>query len=560
MTLVVKTDRGARRATSQSAAPRTAAMTALERKVADAFQEAARAFARAWSADKIRESLRSTAAGFVASGAAGVIGSAPWNILEGTLSKLGDVFQQALVGGGRSLPTTGEFAYRFNYTDPRTLAYAEAQAARLVTAVTESTREAIASVIQESVLTQRTVDQTARALQDVVGVTERGAVQLSNAYERAFTSAIQEGATEAAARTLAEGVRDNLRERLVESRARTIARTEIMRAENAGRFLGWAQSVEAGDVDENSRKEWIAGDCPICEELDGEVVMWDEPFSIGTDMPPAHPNCVCTAVMLPPETPLSTEEGDTPDVEENPDLVSYDEQVGDVTENTPDTSDTPDAESKSWADMTDEEFDRAVVDDFDGTLQPFRDAGLTTTDPKIRKYPAGTAYEVQFIDADGKNVGRMERLIMPQTGEVSHEWFALDQAWQGQGLATAQAALAEDMYRARGMTNITVHANIDVGGYTWARMGYDWDTDYMLGFGGFESANEYAGDLLRRINILAAKAPGLTDELAMIDTLRQQLAQGILPPPIAFARVGAGGSEIGRQAMLGSEWYGRKAL
>jgi hypothetical protein len=33
------------------------------------------------------------------------------------------------------------------------------------------------------------------------------------------------------------------------------------------------------------------------------MVPWNEPFDNGVMMPPLHPNCVCTAVMVIPEQP-----------------------------------------------------------------------------------------------------------------------------------------------------------------------------------------------------------------------------------------------------------------
>jgi len=293
-------------------------MTALEREVADAFHEAARAFRDSWNATTIRDILRT---GSVAQ----MLDSAPYQTISRRLTGLTQPFQSALTLAGRQSVNAGNFTYRFDATDPRTIAYAEAQAARLVTAVTDSTREAIRQTVTDSFIYQRTVDDTARALRDTVGVTSRGAAQLANSYERTFLDAIKGGASEVEARALAQSTRDGLSGRLTESRARTIARTEVLRAENAGRYLGWAQGIEAEEIDPESKKEWIAGDCPICEELDGEVVPWDEPFSIDVDMPPAHPNCVCTAVLMPSDTPTSRS-----DAEADPETAAIEDEIGDI--------------------------------------------------------------------------------------------------------------------------------------------------------------------------------------------------------------------------------------
>lgn len=79
-------------------------------------------------------------------------------------------------------------------------------------------------------------------------------------------------------------------------RLNTIARTEVLRASNAGRLEAYKKSgVVAG-------KEWLTAEddrtCPICSSLDGERRKLDEPFSIGVLAPPAHPNCRCTITPL----------------------------------------------------------------------------------------------------------------------------------------------------------------------------------------------------------------------------------------------------------------------
>ena len=85
-----------------------------------------------------------------------------------------------------------------------------------------------------------------------------------------------------------------------------IARTEIQIAQNEGRQEGWNQAAEQGYVDAESQKMWIIAQdertCPICIELDGEIVSWDGVFSSGDETPGrVHPNCRCTMVIIPPE-------------------------------------------------------------------------------------------------------------------------------------------------------------------------------------------------------------------------------------------------------------------
>jgi hypothetical protein len=89
--------------------------------------------------------------------------------------------------------------------------------------------------------------------------------------------------------------------------------------------------------------------------------------------------------------------------------------------------------------------------------------------------PAGrTMVTLRVLDADGNQVGQACRTIHPAgQSRVNHNYLVLDQGQRGQGFATRFNDHAEEAYRANGIRMITLHANIDVGGYAWARAGYD---------------------------------------------------------------------------------------
>ena len=76
-----------------------------------------------------------------------------------------------------------------------------------------------------------------------------------------------------------------------------------MTAANEGRFIAWQQAGDNGLVDlSTAYKEWIAeaDSCPDCADVDGLFAPVDEPFpDVDEMMPPAHPSCRCTAVLVP---------------------------------------------------------------------------------------------------------------------------------------------------------------------------------------------------------------------------------------------------------------------
>ena len=110
---------------------------------------------------------------------------------------------------------------------------------------------------------------------------------------------------------------DRYGSKLRRSRARTIARTEIMRASNQGRLQGMVQAADAGLVNPiSARKQWVTSRfdvCEICVPLNGRTIKIKESFGAPGLAPPAHPNCRCTIRMLPdPSTyglPTSTGTG-----------------------------------------------------------------------------------------------------------------------------------------------------------------------------------------------------------------------------------------------------------
>ena len=77
-------------------------------------------------------------------------------------------------------------------------------------------------------------------------------------------------------------------------RSQMIARTETIAASNYAAEEGYSQS---GVVE---GKEWLTapGCCEACEDVNGEIVGLNEPFSSGDMFPPLHPNCLCCVLPV----------------------------------------------------------------------------------------------------------------------------------------------------------------------------------------------------------------------------------------------------------------------
>jgi hypothetical protein len=108
---------------------------------------------------------------------------------------------------------------------------------------------------------------------------------------------------------------DQYRRRLHDYQARTIARTELLWASNAGAHEGHRQAVETGAYPAGVEREWVTAAegvpyrkgtsrvCVICRPMSGvRVDGLETPFVTPAGavlFPPAHPACRCRTILIP---------------------------------------------------------------------------------------------------------------------------------------------------------------------------------------------------------------------------------------------------------------------
>lgn len=248
----------------------------------------------------------------VAEGVERVLNDISMRNFVGDLQPMVDALRQEVIRAGVNhlpqLPNGVGLRMRFDYLDPRAVAWANERAGELVRNLVDEQRNMLRNVISEGISDQITVDEMARNVREVVGLPEMWSETVPKAREREFAKWIGAGRSVTEAARLADRFADGYKQRLVNARAKTIARTEIMTAQNQGRWLSWAQGVEQGFIPKNAQKEWIAAPgfgpapktCDRCEPLNGLTAKWDEEFpGANVLIPPLHPNCRCTAVIVP---------------------------------------------------------------------------------------------------------------------------------------------------------------------------------------------------------------------------------------------------------------------
>jgi len=234
-----------------------------------------------------------------------------WDKMTGALEGLPETLAAEVVAsaGATNLGPGLNLTGAFEMTDPRAIAWAQRRAGQLIVEITDQQRGLVRNMITEALRDGITVDATAARIKQVVGLHDRYAQAVMNSRQRTYESLIKAGLSPAVAASRADALADSYRQRLLQSRATTIARTEILAASNQGRYLAWQEGVNEGLIDPDSVKEWRTAPgmsrygppCVHCLPYNGIRAKWDQPFSNGAMMPPLHPNCRCTAVILPPD-------------------------------------------------------------------------------------------------------------------------------------------------------------------------------------------------------------------------------------------------------------------
>ena len=194
---------------------------------------------------------------------------------------------------------------RFDLTNPRAVEFAQTRTATLVTNVLEDTKAVIREIIGRGFTEGRTTRQMAKEIRQVVGLTPRYATAVENLRAKLEAKGLDADTIDAKA--------EKYSAKLLRLRSQTIARTETIRASNAGQQELWQQAGDDGLIDvETARQDWIVTPddrlCPVCEAipgmnengvpLGGEFQTPDGPMT----EPPAHPNCRCALALIPGTT------------------------------------------------------------------------------------------------------------------------------------------------------------------------------------------------------------------------------------------------------------------
>ena len=178
---------------------------------------------------------------------------------------------------------------------------------------------------------------------------------------------------------------------------------------------------------------------------------------------------------------------------------------------------------------------------------------------------------------------------------VEHNVTRLAENAQGRGFASEWNRFLEEWYRYSGVDRIEIHASLKVGGFAWARAGYDWapNTEHRANavFDRLRTEMRGVKDEIALVERWRAgdevdiqqlqRRYGVDDPDALVAELRRQydsaqevldraaqhpFGQGDYPTPFEVAHAGWDGHHgrdatwIGKRALLGSDWKGVKPI
>jgi hypothetical protein len=225
--------------------------------------------------------------------------------IDSKLQGVTDELQAGFAAAGKKsiehLPKKLQSEARFDLLNGRSVAFLRDYKFNLIRSISRDTREGIRSTIIHAFEEGGHPRAQARDIMKYVGLTGRQ----EGAVERYYKMLVKEGRTP----EQIERMTERFSQRQLKYRAETIARTETIRAANAGQTQLWLQLADDGLMERRSaRKIWIVTPddrlCPICEDIaasNEDGVPIDGGFLSEDGLiedPPAHPNCRCATGLV----------------------------------------------------------------------------------------------------------------------------------------------------------------------------------------------------------------------------------------------------------------------
>jgi GNAT superfamily N-acetyltransferase len=365
--------------------------------------------------------------------------------------------------------------------------------------------------------------------------------QHAQAVERYRANLLRQDRTPRSANELAKRYAN----RLIERRIRTMTTTEMHTAFNLGREAEWLQAIQSGEMPAGTLKMWVTAQdeltCKVCRPMDGVTAPIGQPFDeLGIMVPGAHPNCRCIIIpvegvadfsqhtlVFPSKQELAKREVRVKEHLRDGSVVE--EHTRRIKEGKGDDDGLSSAVKMALASigvgaatvlgaryLRNPNMLREAARFAKSGTRPtgakpltsvqasamfdrFRFNGFSTQVNEV--FTAGNSWTVQgTVKYRGQYAGVFHRQVSKDGARVHHSMFDLEPQFRGKGFATAFNKHVFMRYKELGIKRVELLANMEVGGYAWARQGFrprDKETVGYLWMDVFKGSGEMAPKIAR---------------------------------------------------------------
>ena len=149
--------------------------------------------------------------------------------------------------------------------------------------------------------------------------------------------------------------------------------------------------------------------------------------------------------------------------------------------------------------------------------------------------------DANIVDREGKAIGIINREFDHDSKVVDHTGMKLNWSdMEGKGFGSRFYHESEKAYKQAGFEAVTLNANLDVGGYAWARMGYD-----------AQESSDFTS---------AAWSLNTQHYLKYGEFIPTEVKSNVRSMSDIAAFTGPDGQRLGKAALLGTSWLATKNL
>lgn len=213
------------------------------------------------------------------------------------------IWEQAAAAGAATIAAKATGGWIFDAMGDGMTSWIGSHGAEWVTAISDESRAAIQALIGAGTTGQYTVDELARTIRPLVGLTQPQATANLKYYTQVRDTLLASNPTmkQATAEKRAKDAAMKYAAKQHRYRAYTIATTETAFAYNFGYSEYIRQAQAAGYMGDGYMVVDTAADdevCPICAAMEGKQIPIDQPaakplYAGQTMIPPFHPRCRC---------------------------------------------------------------------------------------------------------------------------------------------------------------------------------------------------------------------------------------------------------------------------